>query len=151
MHLIRIDVAGNISKRFSASGIRFARFSGACPRWNVFSAFLTPGMIKVQLSVMPDGKRYFCLSRTIRKDSWGYHAPHAVQAIGLGCQVQIAKELVYSDGMDLSDEGASVPEEEWMYESDSGVAAVSPRAKRGSHVRGSDRASSAGSVGARRV
>jgi predicted transcriptional regulator/transcriptional regulator with XRE-family HTH domain len=108
-HFIRIDVAGNISKRFSASGIRFARFSGACPRWNVFSAFLTPGMIKVQLSVMPDGKRYFCLSRTVRKDSWGYHAPHAVQAIGLGCQVQYAKELVYADGMDVSDEGATVP------------------------------------------
>ena len=42
-HMIRIDVAGNISKRFSASGIRFARFSGACPRWNVFAAFMTPG------------------------------------------------------------------------------------------------------------
>jgi predicted transcriptional regulator len=41
-HMIRIDVAGNISKRFSASGIRFARFSGACPRWNIFAAFATP-------------------------------------------------------------------------------------------------------------
>ena len=45
-HFVRIDVAGNISKRFSASGFRFARFSGACPRWNVFAAFLTPGMIR---------------------------------------------------------------------------------------------------------
>lgn len=108
-HLIRIDVAGNISKRFSASGIRFARFSGACPRWNVFTAFLTPGMIKVQVSEMPDGKRYFCLACTVRKDSWGYHAPHAVQAIGLGCQVQYAKELVYSDGIDLSDGATPMP------------------------------------------
>src|SRR5262249_19335348 len=54
-HMIRIDVAGNISKRFSASGIRFARFSGACPRWNVFAAFMTPGMIRIQVSRMPDG------------------------------------------------------------------------------------------------
>ena len=68
-HMIRIDVAGNISKRFSASGIRFARFSGACPRWNVFSAFLTPGMIRIQVSRMPDGLMYFCIARTIQKDS----------------------------------------------------------------------------------
>jgi predicted transcriptional regulator/DNA-binding XRE family transcriptional regulator len=100
-HMIRIDVAGNISKRFSASGIRFARFSGACPRWNVFSAFLTPGMIRIQVSRMPDGLMYFCIARTIQKDSGGYHSQHPVQAIGLGCQVQYAKELVYSDGVDL--------------------------------------------------
>jgi len=100
-HMIRIDVAGNISKRFSASGIRFARFSGACPRWNIFSAFLTPGMIRIQVSRMPDGLMYFCIARTIQKDSGGYHAQHPVQAIGLGCQVQYARELVYSDGVDL--------------------------------------------------
>jgi predicted transcriptional regulator/transcriptional regulator with XRE-family HTH domain len=100
-HMIRIDVAGNISKRFSASGIRFARFSGACPRWNVFSAFLTPGMIRIQVSRMPDGLMYFCIARTIQKDSGGYHSQHPVQAIGLGCQVDFAKELVYSDGVDL--------------------------------------------------
>jgi len=100
-HMIRIDVAGNISKRFSASGIHFARFSGACPRWNVFSAFLTPGMIRIQVSRMPDGVMYFCIARTIQKDSGGYHSQHPVQAIGLGCQVDQAKELVYSDGVDL--------------------------------------------------
>jgi len=100
-HMIRIDVAGNISKRFSASGIRFARFSGVCPRWNIFAAFLTPGMIRIQLSRMTDGVAYFCLARTIHKDSGGYHAQHPVQAIGLGCQAQYAKELVYSDGVDL--------------------------------------------------
>src|SRR6266850_1540025 len=54
-HLLRVDVAGNISKRFSGSGIRIARFSGACPLWNVHAAFLTPGMTRVQLSQMPDG------------------------------------------------------------------------------------------------
>src|SRR3954471_20742609 len=51
-HMVRTDMAGNISKRFSGSGIRFARFSGACPRWNIFVAFSTPGMIRLQLSQM---------------------------------------------------------------------------------------------------
>lgn len=108
-HMIRIDVAGNISKRFSASGIRFARFSGACPRWNIFSSFLTPGMIRIQVSRMPDGIAYFCISRTIQKDAGGYHAQHPVQAIGLGCQLQHARELVYSDGIDLENPDTCVP------------------------------------------
>jgi predicted transcriptional regulator len=109
MHLIRIDMAGNISKRFSASGIRIARFSGACPRWNIHSAFLTPGMIRVQLSRMPDGHVYFCIARTIRSDRGGYNVPHTVQAIGMGCEVERARELVYSDGVDLDHADGVVP------------------------------------------
>ncbi len=108
-HMIRIDVAGNISKRFSASGIRFARYSGVCARWNIFQAFLTPGMIRIQLSRMPDGLGYFCIARTIQKDSGGYHAQRPVQALGLGCRVEFAKELVYSDGIDLSNLDAATP------------------------------------------
>jgi predicted transcriptional regulator/DNA-binding XRE family transcriptional regulator len=108
-HMIRIDVAGNISKRFSASGIRFARFSGACPRWNIFTAFMTPGMIRIQLSRFSDGTMYFCLARTIHKDSGGYHAQQPVQAIGLGCRVDHARELVYSDGMDLENAQLATP------------------------------------------
>ncbi|MCA9583247.1 MAG: DUF2083 domain-containing protein, partial [Myxococcales bacterium] len=83
-HMLRIDVAGNISKRFSGSGIRFARFGGACPRWNVFQAFMTPGMIRVQVGQMPDGRTFFCIARTIQRDSGGYHAPQPVMAVGLG-------------------------------------------------------------------
>jgi hypothetical protein len=108
-HMIRIDVAGNISKRFSASGIRIARFAGACPRWNVFAAFLTPGLIRIQVSRMPDGGSYFCIARTVQKDSLGYHAQQPVQAIGLGCRLEHARELVYSDGVDLANPDAAVP------------------------------------------
>lgn len=107
-HLLRIDVAGNISKRFSGSGIKIARFSGACPRWNVHSAFLTPGMIRVQISRMPDNVVYFCIARTIRSDRGGYNVPHNVQAIGMGCDVKHAKNMVYADGMDLQNEDAII-------------------------------------------
>jgi hypothetical protein len=109
LHLLRIDIAGNISKRYSASGIRFARFSGACPRWNVHAAFMTPGMIRTQLSRMPDGEVYFCIARTLRSDRGGYHVPHTIQAIGMGCRATYAKELVYADGIDLDDPKAAVP------------------------------------------
>jgi predicted transcriptional regulator len=108
-HFVRIDVAGNISKRFSASGLRFARFSGACPRWNVFAAFLTPGMIRTQLSQMPDGTTYFWVARALRKGTGGYHAPHTMFAIGLGCDVAHAKELIYAEGVDLTNRAAIVP------------------------------------------
>jgi predicted transcriptional regulator/DNA-binding XRE family transcriptional regulator len=109
LHFLRIDIAGNISKRFSGSGIRFARFSGACPRWNVHAAFMTPGMIRTQVSRMPDGEVYFCIARTIRSDRGGYNQPHTVQAIGLGCNVRYARELVYADGVDVEDPNAAVP------------------------------------------
>ncbi len=108
-HMVRIDIAGNISKRFSASGIRFPRFSGICPRWNIFAAFLTPGMIRIALSRMTDGVSYFCIARTIQKDSGGYHTQHSVQCIGLGCQTQYARELVYSDGVDIDHLDTATP------------------------------------------
>ena len=100
-HMVRVDIAGNLSKRFSGSGIRFARFGGACPRWNVHAAFLQPGFIRTQLSRMPDGTAYFCVARTVRKEGGGFRAPQSRLAIGLGCAVEHARELVYADGIDL--------------------------------------------------
>lgn len=100
-HLVRVDIAGNISKRFSASGIQIARFSGACPRWNVHAAFMTPGRIRVQVSEMPDGKVYFCVARTVERAGAGFHDPHVTHAIGLGCRVEHAEKLVYADRVAL--------------------------------------------------
>jgi hypothetical protein len=108
-HFVRVDIAGNISKRFSASGLRFARFSGACPRWNVFAAFLTPGMIRTQLSQMPDGTTYFWIARTVHKEGGGYHAPRTLLALAMGCEVSHARKLVYADGVDLESREAVVP------------------------------------------
>src|SRR5207245_10357632 len=58
MHFIRVDIAGNISKRFSASGLRLPRYGGACPRWIVHHAFATPGRIVSQIARLPDGDGY---------------------------------------------------------------------------------------------
>jgi len=98
-HFLRIDIAGNISKSFSGSGIRFARYSGCCPRWNIHASFLTPGLIRTQISEMPDGVKYFCIARTLQKDTGNYRGQHAIQALGLGCEIAHARELVYSDGL----------------------------------------------------
>ena len=108
-HMIRVDIAGNISKRFSASGIRFARFAGACPRWNVFGAFLSPGVIRVQTSVMPDGQVFFCVARTVLRGHGDHHVPRTIQAVGLGCRVEHARALIYSDGVDVETVDGAMP------------------------------------------
>jgi hypothetical protein len=107
-HFVRVDIAGNISKRFSGTGIRFARFSGSCPRWDVHAAFLTPGRIRTQFSQMPDGTAYFCIARTIRK-SYGFTSGDALMAVGIGCPVKDARKTVYADGYDLDNLEAAVP------------------------------------------
>jgi predicted transcriptional regulator/DNA-binding XRE family transcriptional regulator len=106
-HFIRVDIAGNISKRFSASGIHIARFGAACPRWNVYDAFGTPGMMRIQLSRMPAGDTYFCVAQTTDRPRTATVTglPHRVgqHAVGLGCSVDHAGELVYADGLNLTD------------------------------------------------
>ena len=113
-HLIRVDIAGNISKRFSASGIQMARFGAACPRWNVYDAFATPGMVRVQVSRMPDGQNFFCVARTISTARHSSHRgglPQRVDrlAIGLGCALQHARDIVYADGLHLDDANIVTP------------------------------------------
>lgn len=108
-HMVRVDLAGNISKRFSASGIRFARYGGACPLWNVHAAFMTPGSIRAQLSRMSDGATYFSVARTITKAGGGHRVPQSYFAIELGCEVSHARELVYADGLSIDNPEAAVP------------------------------------------
>lgn len=108
-HFVRVDIAGNISKRYSGTGIRFARFSGSCPRWDVHAAFLTPGRVRTQISKMPDGTAYFCVARTIRKSYGGYASGDSLMAVGIGCPVSDARKLVYADGYDVDNLDAAVP------------------------------------------
>lgn len=109
LHLVRTDIAGNISKRFSLSGIHISRHSGACPRWNVYAAFLHPERINVQISQMPEGQRYFCIARSITKGGHRHSAPRRHLSIGLGCHIGHARQMVYSDGMNLDDPSQAVP------------------------------------------
>ena len=98
---VRVDQAGTITKRHSATRLQFARFGGACPLWNVHRAFETPGRFLRQLAETPDGVRYLCLARDVSKPGGSFHAPTRRYAIGLGCEVQHAGALVYADGLDL--------------------------------------------------
>ncbi len=101
-YFVRVDKAGNISKRQSASSFHFARRGGACALWNVHDAFSAPGKVLTQVARMPDGKTYFCIARTDTKTGGGYLDPQREFAIGLGCDVEQAGEIIYSAGVDLN-------------------------------------------------
>lgn len=106
---VRVDQAGTITKRHSATRLQFARFGGACPMWNVHSAFETPGRFLRQLAETPDGVRYFCLARDVSKSGGRFDAPVRRFAIGLGCEISHASKLVYADGMDIANPDAFEP------------------------------------------
>lgn len=101
--LMRVDSAGNVSKRFSAGQFPFSRYGGACPRWNIHQAFQTPGRIITQVIETPGGQRYFTLSRTLDRALRGYgDGAYSEQAIGLGCELKYAEKLIYARGLDLN-------------------------------------------------
>ena len=108
-YFVRIDQAGNISKRQSATAFHFARHGGACPLWQVHEAFSQPGRILAQVAEMPDGARFFGIARTIERGGGGYEARRKLFAIGLGCELSHARELVYADGLDVAAPRGVVP------------------------------------------
>ncbi|MFJ8495386.1 short-chain fatty acyl-CoA regulator family protein [Streptomyces sp. NPDC094038] len=106
---VRVDRAGNLSKRQSASGFHFSRAGGTCPLWNVYEAFSSPGRIHVQIAEMPDGQRYLWTARAVTRHRGGWGEPGRTYAIGLGCEIRHAHRLVYSDGLDLANASAATP------------------------------------------
>jgi len=102
----RVDMAGNITKRHSATRLQFARFGGACPLWGVHEAVAIPDRIHVQLAEMPDGIRYVSVAKGLVKPSGGYYRPPRRYAVALGCEAALADEFVYADGLNLKSEEA---------------------------------------------
>jgi len=108
-HMLRADVAGNISKRFSLSGIEIPRYGGACPRWNIYKAFTMPGKINAAVSKMSNGDKYVCIARTVEKGIGKHGMEKTLLSIGLGCQAKYAKDFVYADSLNLNDKKTETP------------------------------------------
>lgn len=106
---VRVDRAGNISKRQSATDFHFSRVGGTCPLWNVYEAFAQPGRILTQVAQMPDGRTYLWVARTVGSGNAGFGVPGKRFAVGLGCDIRHAARLVYSRGLDLSGPVAATP------------------------------------------
>jgi predicted transcriptional regulator/transcriptional regulator with XRE-family HTH domain len=106
---MRVDVAGNISKRLSAGGFALPRFGGTCPRWLVHLAFQQPGRVLSQFAAMPDGKTYFAIARTLPPRPGQAGGGPARAAVTLGCDARHAGQLVYADGLDLREAARAEP------------------------------------------
>jgi XRE family transcriptional regulator, fatty acid utilization regulator len=105
---IRVDRAGNMSKRQSATGFHFSSSGGTCPLWNVYETFANPGKILVQIAQMPDGRNYLWVARTVERRAARYGQPGKTFAIGLGCELRHAHRLIYSEGLDLSGDSEKI-------------------------------------------
>ena len=101
--LMRVDQAGNVSKRYASGAFPFARFGGACPRWRLHSAFRTPGRIVTQIIETPDGGRWFTLARTVDRQGHDAFTEAHDLAIGLGCELKHAHRLTYARGLSLTE------------------------------------------------
>ncbi|MCK7660841.1 acetate metabolism transcriptional regulator RamB [Corynebacterium sp. CCM 8835] len=106
---VRVDRAGNMSKRQSATGFHFTHSGGTCPLWNVYETFTNPGTIMRQLAQMPDGRNYLWIARTVRHHRSRFAEPGKLFAIGLGCEARHAERTVYAEGLDLTNLDAATP------------------------------------------
>jgi len=94
---IRVDEAGNVSKRLDGAGFPFAAHGGGCPLWRVHSAFRTPGEVVTQWLELPDGQRFFSIARTVVSGGGSIGRPRIVRAIALACAAEHAPRLAYAD------------------------------------------------------
>ena len=105
----RVDMAGNITKRHSATRLQFARFGGACPLWIVHEAVAIPDRILVQLAETPDGLRYVSMAKGLVKPSGSFTRAPRRYAVALGCETEHAGDFIYADGLDLTSQRSVTP------------------------------------------
>ncbi|GAC70135.1 acetate metabolism transcriptional regulator RamB [Gordonia soli] len=106
---VRVDRAGNMSKRQSATGFHFSSSGGTCPLWNVYETFASPGKILTQIAEMPDGRNYFWVARTVERRATRFGQPGKTFAIGLGCELRHAARVIYSDGLEIGPQATVTP------------------------------------------
>jgi len=108
-YFCRVDMAGNITKRHSATRLQFARFGGACPLWHVHEAAAIPDRILVQHAETPDGVRYVSMAKGLVKPSGRFTRVPRRYAVVLGCEAVHAADFVYADALGVSHGQAGAP------------------------------------------
>lgn len=97
---IRVDEAGNVSKRLDGAGFPFAAHGGGCPLWSVHAVFRSPGEIATQWLELPGGERFFSIARTVSAGGGSHGRARITRAIALACAAEHAGKLAYADGAD---------------------------------------------------
>ncbi len=99
---LRIDKAGNVTKRFNSTDFQLAQYGGACPRLDVHTSFRTPGRIVSQVVEMPDGSQFFVFARSVDRPSFSRHTTDARLAVAMGCALDHAREIAYAEEVSLT-------------------------------------------------
>jgi predicted transcriptional regulator/transcriptional regulator with XRE-family HTH domain len=94
---LRIDKAGNVTKRFNATDFHLAEYGGACPRLDVHTSFRMPGRIVPQFVEMPDTSQFFVFARTVDRPSVTRHAQDVRLAVAMGCAVEHVDRIGYAE------------------------------------------------------
>ena len=102
---LRIDKAGNVTKRFNSTDFHLAEYGGACPRLEVHISFRTPGRIVPQFVEMPDSSQFFVFARTVDRPSFARHSQDVRLAVAMGCAVEHVDSIGYAEDLSLSDTG----------------------------------------------
>lgn len=100
---LRVDKAGNVTKRFNSTSFHLAEYGGACPVWNVHMAFRMPGVILPQFVELPDGDQFFTISRSVDRPTMNFSTQDHRLSVALGCELQYAKKLRYAAAYNLAD------------------------------------------------
>ena len=101
---LRIDKAGNVTKRFNSTTFTLAEFGGACPVWNIHTSFRTPGVILPQFVELPEGERFFTISRTSDRPVFSRESQDRRLALALGCEFRFVEEIGYARAFNLGSE-----------------------------------------------
>lgn len=106
---LRIDKAGNVIKRFNATSFNLAEYGGSCPVWNIHTAFYQPGVITPQFVEMPEGARFFTLSRTVHRPVYSRQTQDRRLTLALGCEFKYARRIGYADRYNIDEAGLFSP------------------------------------------
>ena len=103
--MLRMDQAGNITKRFGGGVLAFARSGGGCVRWRLYEAFRAPERVHVQGFELPEGARYVSITKAVARQLPSGGA--AVHAVTLGCAAENVDRLTYTLGGAFTPAGLS--------------------------------------------
>jgi predicted transcriptional regulator len=106
---LRVDKAGNVTKRFNATSFHLAEHGGSCPKWNLHAVFAAPDVILPQFVELPDGERFLTISRTTNRPTFSRDTQDRRLAVALGCEMKYAHRIGYAAAYNLADPALLTP------------------------------------------
>ncbi len=105
---LRSDPAGRLTKHFPLPGLLLPNSGHACPLWAIYGAFASSEPIVRQVVRFADGSRYFFIAKTTSKRLSTFNSQRMNSSVMLACDINDAKNIVYSRGLDLENEDSDV-------------------------------------------